>query len=659
MDQSPTDQSPTEYDLAPAPYGRACMNCSQSKCKCILPKGGGRCQRCQRLNKECRPSAFHRRQNARKPSKTGRLEKKLDDLVTLLRAQAPSHAHAGDYAELIDELRREPDEDPHHHPPPPRSQIKVTRTVSTAERSIDCGFLNHFAQVGASTSSRDESNNAASAAEPSWSQAEEYLSMFVTQKLPYLPFVYFPPGTTAQHLRSDRPFLWLCIMAVTAKSPSQRRTLCDRIRDTVAQRMVLDCYGRDLDFLLGLMVYIAWSNQQIFKKLNMTIYSQFATAVVFDLMLNQAPGGDKPSLLCILQTHPDEDPSPSRARTMDERRAVLGCFLLTSSISLFLEKSEPLRWTPHMDECLHHINEHPECLNDEILAQQVHFQLINERINTTATTTTDFYHTSLLSPSPFRPPVSIYTHAIDTHLQQTQSKLTPHSQRYRILHLHHSNTHLTIHESALLKPFPNPSTTQPPNPPLTINHHLHHLESLHACLSAVNAWISSFLAIPPAEYAGFPFPIFSQLVRHLAALYRLSTLDDPSWDRGFVRRTIDLMSVMDRLIGNLGQAAALARLEAQGEDEDEDVFFYSIGKYESVRLKWGGVFGGSAPGNGNGVNGGVVEGQGVQDGVGGSTGLGLGLGQAQGHAQAQAQEMGGWGAGYDDWLSEFLNSMVH
>ncbi|TPR10762.1 hypothetical protein CAN33_0035960 [Aspergillus niger] len=482
MDQSPTDQSPTEYDLAPAPYGRACMNCSQSKCKCILPKGGGRCQRCQRLNKECRPSAFHRRQNARKPSKTGRLEKKLDDLV------------------------------------------------------------------GANTTSQDESN--ASAAEPSWSQAEEYLSMFVTQKLPYLPFVYFPPGTTAQHLRSDRPFLWLCVMAVTAKSPSQRRTLCDRIRDTVAQRMVLDCYGRDLDFLLGLMVYIAWSNQQIFKRLNMTIYSQFATAVVFDLMLNQAPGGDKPSLLTILQTHPNEDPSPPRARTMDERRAVLGCFLLTSSISLFLEKSEPLRWTPHMDECLHHISEHPECLDDEILAQQ----------------------------------------------------------------LHHSNTHLTIHESALLKPFPNPSTTQPPNPPLTINHHLHHLESLHACLSAVNAWITSFLAIPPAEYAGFPFPIFSQLVRHLAALYRLSTLDDPSWDRGFVRRTIDLMSVMDRLIGNLGQAAALARLEAQGEDEDEDVFFYSIGKYESVRLKWGGVFGGSAPGNGNGVNGGVVEGQGVQDG---------------------------------------------
>ncbi|BCS04039.1 Zn(II)2Cys6 transcription factor domain-containing protein [Aspergillus luchuensis] len=652
------DQPPTQYDLAPAPYGRACMNCSQSKCKCILPKGGGRCQRCQRLNKECRPSAFHRRQNARKSSlpKTGRLEKKLDELVTLLRAQSSNNA--GDYAELIEELRREPDED-HHHPPPPRSQIKVTRTVSTAEKSIDCGFLNHFAQVGA-TLSRDESNSGghlpnASTAEPTRSQAEEYLSIFVTQKLPYLPFVYFPPGTTAQHLRSDRPFLWLCIMAVTSKSPSQRRTLCDRIRETVAQRMVHDCYGRDLDFLLGLLVYIAWSNQQVFKKLNMTIYSQFATAIVYDLMLNQAPGGDKPSLLTILQTHPDEDPSPPPTRTMDERRAVLGCFLLTSSISLFLEKSDPLRWTPHMDECLHHLLEHPECLNDEILAQQARFQLINERINTT-TTTTDPYHTNL--PSIISPLSTIYTHTLTTHLHQTQSKLTPNSQGHRILHLHHSNTHLTIHQSALLKQPPTSPTTTTSSSPSTTSttNQLHHLESLHACLSATSTWLTTFLAIPPAEYAGFPFPIFAQLVRHLAALYRLSTLDDddgdhnPAWDRGHVQQTIDLMEVMDRLIGNLGQAAALARLEAQGEDEDEDVFFYSIGKYESVRLKWGGVFGGR---DGNG-NGGEVEGQGqgVQDG---SSANGLG----QGHGHGQVQDMGGLGVGYDDWLGEFLNSMVH
>lgn len=291
-----------------------------------------------------------------------------------------------------------------------------------------------------------------------------------------------------------------------------------------------------------------------------------------------------------------------------------------------------------MDECLHHLLAHPECLNDEILAQQVRFQLINERINTT---TTDPYHTNF--PSFISPPLSIYTHTITTHLHQTQSKLTPNSQRHRILRLHHSNTYLAIHESALLKqPLTNITST---------TNQLHHLEFLHACLSATSTWLTTFLAIPPAEYAGFPFPIFSQLVRHLAALYRLSALDDdddPAWDRGHVRQTVDLMEVMDRLIGNLGQAAALARLEAQGEDEDEDVFFYSIGKYEAVRLKWGGVFGGRD--DGGGVEG---QGQGVQDG---SSGNGLG----QGHGHGQVQEMGGLGVGYDhDWLGEFLNSMVH
>jgi hypothetical protein len=29
----------------PAPYGRACVSCSQAKCKCIIRAGGGRCER--------------------------------------------------------------------------------------------------------------------------------------------------------------------------------------------------------------------------------------------------------------------------------------------------------------------------------------------------------------------------------------------------------------------------------------------------------------------------------------------------------------------------------------------------------------------------------------------------------------------------------------
>ncbi|PYI09938.1 hypothetical protein BO78DRAFT_426933 [Aspergillus sclerotiicarbonarius CBS 121057] len=613
------DQPSPQYDLAPAPYGRACMNCSQSKCKCILPKGGGRCQRCQRLNKECRPSAFHRRPNVRKSSKSGRLERKLDDLVTLLRAQS-SAGLPGDYVELVEDLRREPEAQQ------ALPQIRVERTVSSVERGIDCGFLAASAPRPAPDFRSEVHARGQTSPEPTPSQAEECLSVFVTHKLPYLPLVYLPPGTTAQRLRRERPFLWLCIMAVASKSPSQRHALCDKIRDTVAQRMVHDYAGRDVDFLLGLLVFMAWSNQQIFKKLNLTVYNQFAKSVVFDLMLNKPPEGDGASLMCLLQTQPDENPSPPPVRTMEERRAVLGCFLLTSIISLFLQKCDTLRWTPHMDDCLQHLSEHPECLNDEVLAQQVRFQLVNEKINT------GDWHTGLTSThEPLKAPMTLYLHAINSQFKRAQSKLAPHSQRYRILHLHHNNTILTLNETSLLKP-PTPT-------PHALN--FQQLESLHTCLEAVNSWMGIFLAIPPAEYASFPFPVFAQLARNLAALYKLSTLEDPAWDRGHVRRIMDIMTVMDRLIGNLGQAAALAKLES-GE-EGEDVFFYSIGKYESVRMSWGLRF------DGGGSTGG-----------GGRDGAGMGMEQAV--QQHQHQDMPGhdlgMAMGFDDCLSEFLNSMM-
>ena len=75
---------------------------------------------------------------------------------------------------------------------------------------------------------------------------------------------------------------------------------------------------------------------------------------------------------------------------------MLGCFLITSMyvrdivilnhtliasrISSFLQKIDALRWTPHMDECLQILDERKECLNDEILVQQVRLQLILEKM---------------------------------------------------------------------------------------------------------------------------------------------------------------------------------------------------------------------------------------------------------------------------------------
>ncbi|PYI31528.1 hypothetical protein BP00DRAFT_343482 [Aspergillus indologenus CBS 114.80] len=374
-----------QYDLSPAPYGRACMNCSQAKCKCILSRDGGQCQRCQRLNKECRPSAFQRRQNLRKSAgtKSGRLEKKLDDVVALLRARAAhasgSSAAADEYADLIEEQLNATT------PARPRPRPRTRTPRNVARRRSDV-----------------EPPNASNA-------RARCLTAFLTQKLPYLPFIHFPSGTTARRLQRERPFTWLCVMAVAAKSAKQRSALGDRVKEIVARKAVLDYGGRDLDLLLGILIFIA---------------CQLAIAVVYDLSLDK-PSSLENSLLLCLHSSVDDDPPPLPVRSKEERRAVLGCYLLTSSIALFFKKASSLRWTPYLEECLETLTQHPDTPNDEILIHQVRYQHANDQLSQPQPETPNV-------PTPTPTPISIptYQHALTSYLQSAQPKFPPHTQQY-------------------------------------------------------------------------------------------------------------------------------------------------------------------------------------------------------------------------------------
>ena len=63
------------------------------------------------------------------------------------------------------------------------------------------------------------------------------------------------------------------------------------------------------------------------RKHSLSIFTQLATSIVFELALNKPLPKDTHTLLCIsTQKYPK---SPT-VRTMEERRAVLGCFLITS-----------------------------------------------------------------------------------------------------------------------------------------------------------------------------------------------------------------------------------------------------------------------------------------------------------------------------------------
>lgn len=83
-----------------------------------------------------------------------------------------------------------------------------------------------------------------------------YLVKF-RQWLEFFPFMHLRPDLTAEALQRESPFLWLCIMNVTSMSMPQQAMMRDRLRQEIAQRMILN-HERSIEILQGLITLVSW-----------------------------------------------------------------------------------------------------------------------------------------------------------------------------------------------------------------------------------------------------------------------------------------------------------------------------------------------------------------------------------------------------------------
>ncbi|KAJ5805371.1 Major facilitator superfamily domain general substrate transporter [Penicillium riverlandense] len=228
-----------------APYGHSCTNCVQAKRKCVVRWEGGPCERCFKTNRQCTPATTVRRRNVQKsgPSRTTRLEEKIDSLVSLMRAERQSG---------VETLPSQMTTNNH-------LSIDLAQMDTPVSNSDIRSTLNALGdgQDTASTNTTVTTNSSSSldTGQPSPIEAEEYLAQFQTWKLQYFPFVYIPYDTSAADLEKDRPFLWLCIMGIGSKSSAQQQFLGNKIRQVIAQDLVVQSQKR-LDLLLGLLAFI-------------------------------------------------------------------------------------------------------------------------------------------------------------------------------------------------------------------------------------------------------------------------------------------------------------------------------------------------------------------------------------------------------------------
>ena len=168
---------------------------------------------------------------------------------------------------------------------------------------------------------------------------KECLDYFRDHMLRYFAFLQLPEDT--QHLREERPFLFLCVIAASSKATQKRLALGERIKQILAQRIILgnDNKAINIDLLLGLLTFLIWGHDQLLHgtPTSLSRFMQLAMSLVFELRLNK-PLPKETNMLPIGTPEPDCPLQRGPARSLEERRAVLACFVM-SSVCVYLAPS--------------------------------------------------------------------------------------------------------------------------------------------------------------------------------------------------------------------------------------------------------------------------------------------------------------------------------
>lgn len=110
------------------------------------------------------------------------------------------------------------------------------------------------------------------------------------------------------------------------------------------------------------------------------------------------------------------------------------------------------------------------------------------------------------------------------------------------------------------------------------------VDALYSCLMAVRAWFDIFFAIPLSELPAFF--VFVQLAQTQIALYRITTTDDPAWDRELVRNTANLLTILDRSIERFAQLVSAYPMHSGNDDSLSSFHERAIKATKNVKAFW-------------------------------------------------------------------------
>ncbi|KAI9737968.1 MAG: hypothetical protein M1834_009338 [Cirrosporium novae-zelandiae] len=552
----------------------SCETCRASKTRCLPDKGGGgHCERCTRLKRDCIFKETQARITKPRPkqrkARVAEMEQKLDSIVNMLAAgnhgnQISSTRNPFPSA-LKDDSQRTSTLTPSPSYTPPTSSCNISRAEEfhTSGPSPEISdtilrpplpslFEEDVIQKGIIN----------------FESANLLLQMFHLESTNF-PFILLPPNTSLQSLRIEKPFLLLSILAMASQDkPNLHALLESELRRVLGTKVIVKG-EKSLDLLQGLMVYLAWyhyhftlQHQQLYQLM------QLAVAMCVDLEI----GKPRNASIAVQET-PYE---------IETKRTFIGCYYISSCLSIALRRANTMQYTKYLEDCCRSFSQAPQVPSDKLLIHYIRLQNLASEIARTFG-----YDGSEVPLIIGRSRIKLLVNNFRSQLRQLQDSFPPEASVSVPLMTAHHNVCIYVHEIGLHVEEDAPHIFAPRHDlgdPDSWDSSTERLEVLIDCLESVKRCLDYFLSLNLAEVRRLTMMDALRLTYSIIALAKISggTVTQP-FDSAQLQKSANFTYYLDALILRMTNLVDPA---VKMGDLPKDIFWRLKSIFELTKLKY-------------------------------------------------------------------------
>ncbi|PKK46337.1 hypothetical protein CI102_10716 [Trichoderma harzianum] len=540
---------------------KACTTCAKAKARCIPgPERSSKCERCQRLNKECvsqRP-APPRAKKAPKRSRVAELEKRLDELSSQFV----------DGVVAVNPSRPKQPSSSLSTGPESRRQKTKCDSIVTFEYLFPSPRSESAEASGWSSEAGSNDYVKVDRLWPDAAEAEALLLQFHDTHAPLAPFVVVPKHLTAAELRRQRPFLWSVVMMVSCfvDGPRQHR-LGKEVMTELGRLMVMEGSKR-LETLQGLLLIIGWHN--------FALRSAQLTNLLFlarSMSVNTANTG------CLCGATGPTSKDEIRWGELEYARAYVGTYYVNAIVFNTNKKADAFINTSQLDNFCNMLTSPGEYPSDIYLAKLVKIQMLSQSISMAMT----FDPTQ---PQPMQLPLTMviqtFQEQIDAYRASLPAHLVDNGKFFSFPFSYSFNStiqcHMAISEILLADMSISDSHCSSVGLPLEDR-----IQLLWSCLRALRRFYTAHAAVKccdlsDKEQRNFLGLNASDLAYAIITGIKMLIIRLPGWDPRYIVSELGIREMLDREVEVVG--AVVARRESdRWMEEDPLDRMYKLLKY--------------------------------------------------------------------------------